>query len=253
MKLLVVRRSVQCAALGLLLLPVVWPHNPVWMGTYLSSQFFGVALTDPLAALEVMLATKTVIWPLFWSVFPLVIITTMLGRVFCGWICPLNTVFEFTGMLMKPYIRIMGNDWTPYWLLGTFLITAAVTRQPVFTILSPIGVASRAMAFGAGIEILSVIVLVLLEFYRQKFWCRMLCPVGAFYGLLGSWRLLHVAVNTVQCTQCGRCHAACSMGIDIGSSNQWDRLACTNCGDCVTACTRYAVYYTWNVKKRGEV
>ncbi|MGL5514715.1 MAG: 4Fe-4S binding protein, partial [Sporomusa sp.] len=75
MKIVIVRRIVQVMALALLMVPLVWPLNPVWFGTYLSSQLFGFALTDPLAALEVMLAGKMIWGPLIWSIIPLLIVT----------------------------------------------------------------------------------------------------------------------------------------------------------------------------------
>lgn len=67
MKVKVVRRTIQLLAFFLLFLPLVWPANLMWFGTYLSSQAVGMALTDPLAAIEVMLAGKLIWWPLIGS------------------------------------------------------------------------------------------------------------------------------------------------------------------------------------------
>ena len=91
------RRIIQLAALGLLFLPTLWPIHNIWIGSYLSSQIFDIALTDPLAALEVILAGKIIWAPLLWSLLPLLIVGMILGRIFCSWICPLANQRQPTG------------------------------------------------------------------------------------------------------------------------------------------------------------
>lgn len=249
------RRGSQLTAAGLLVLPVVWSANPVWLGTYLSSRFLGMALADPWAAVEVTAAGKTVWWPLLGATVPLVLAAALLGRVFCGWICPLNTVFELAACVKKPAVRSEPNTFQPYWLLAALLATAALAGFPVYTAVSPIGIVARALAFGAGIELAGVFVLVAADlWYERKGWCRRFCPAGAFYGLLSRWRVLRVGADEERCRHCGRCRAACSMGVDIGSGRPLDAMACINCGDCIDACPEQAVRYTWNAtgKERGE-
>lgn len=252
MKVKRVRRTVQLLALALLALPLVWPINPVWFGTYLSSQAAGIALTDPLAAAEVMLAGKMIWWPLIGSVLPLLLATLLLGRVFCSWICPVHTVFELAAMIKAPRTRGTGNGWRPYQVLVLFLLLALLTGLPLFAILSPIGILSRTIAFGVGFELLFVVVLIALEwFYDRKAWCRNLCPVGALYGLLGKWRLVTIGIDRSHCRNCHTCQNACTMQVQVGSTRPLDRLTCTNCGDCVNACAAKAVYFTWRNKQKG--
>lgn len=243
------RRIIQLTALGLLFLPIVWPHYNLWAGSYLSSQIFNIALTDPLTALEVMLAGKIIWVPLLWSLFPLLIVGMILGRVFCSWICPLNSLFEWLAVLKKPRERGGNNNLQPYWILIWLMPMAAITGLPLFTMVSPIGIYMRGLVFGVGLEIGLLAGLVAGElFYDKKFWCRRFCPVGALYGLLGRWRVLKIKVNAPRCTSCGRCREICTMGVKPGSEGLTDTLFCTNCGDCVDICTKKAVGYTWNLK-----
>ncbi|WP_371373077.1 4Fe-4S binding protein [Sporomusa aerivorans] len=246
------RKIVQILMFSLLLLPVVWPLNPVWIGTYLSSNVAGIALADPLAAVEVTLAGRHFGEPLFWSVIPLLMVTFVLGRVFCSWICPLNTALELAAMLKTPKVTDTRNGWLPYLILGVFLMAAVAASLPLFTILSPIGILSRAITVGAGMEFFLVITIVTLEWlYDRKAWCRKFCPAGALYGLLGKWRQLTVGIDPARCKNCHRCRHACTMRVNIGNCTALDHLTCTNCGDCVHACTEQAVYYTWRNKKKG--
>ncbi|EGO62743.1 ferredoxin-type protein, NapH/MauN family [Acetonema longum DSM 6540] len=246
------RRVVQLTAAGLMTAPGWWPDNPVWLGTYISSRFCGIALTDPLAALEVAIAGKAVVWPLLWSAVPLILAAAVLGRIFCGWICPLNTAFEIAGSFRRKPQRALAGNWQPYWLLGGFLTASALIGLPVFTLISPIGILSRTIAFGAGFEAVFVVFLVCLElWYSRKAWCKKVCPVGALYGLLSRFRRCRISLDTARCTRCGACYAACGMGVDIGSPGKLAVMNCSNCGDCIAACPEHAVSYQWIKRRKG--
>lgn len=253
MKWQIRRRMIQLAAVGLLFLPIVWPSRSIWLGSYLSSQIFDIALTDPLAALEVMLAGKIIWVPLLWSLLPLLMVGMILGRVFCSWICPLNTLFEWMTVIRKPGKRGEINNLQPYWLLAWLMPVAAITGLPLFTMASPIGIVMRGLVFGVGFEIVLLVGLVALElFYDTKFWCRRFCPVGALYGLLGRWRGLNINIDALQCTSCGNCRKICTMGVNPGSKGVTDTLFCTNCGECIDVCAAKAVGFTWNLKGGGK-
>ncbi len=70
-------------------------------GTLWSMQLFGVDLTDPLAAVEMLATSKHVHWPLIASIAIPVALALLLGKVFCSWICPGYVLFEITGKLRR--------------------------------------------------------------------------------------------------------------------------------------------------------
>ena len=55
---------------------------------------------DPLNGLGVLLATHTLYAGLLWGVLTIAL-TFVLGRFFCGWICPLGAAQQFAGYLGK--------------------------------------------------------------------------------------------------------------------------------------------------------
>ena len=55
---------------------------------------------DPLVALGTMLTTHTLYAGLLWAVGTLVL-TIVLGRFFCGWVCPFGTMHQFVGWVGK--------------------------------------------------------------------------------------------------------------------------------------------------------
>ncbi len=254
MQIMKLRKWIQIAAFVLMLIPVLWPINPVWLGSYISAQLAGVALTDPLAALEVSLAAKQIGWPLAWSVVPLLLSALLLGRIFCGWICPLNTLFELIYLIKSPRNSIVPNGWLPYRLLVVLLFVDWIMGVPLFTLLSPVGILNRGVAFGAGIELVVLLTIVAAEwFYRKKIWCRVICPAGALYGIVSRWRKLRIAAGTDGCEQCRCCADACTMNVKPGGTALLDQMACTNCGACIAACPRKKISFSWKKRqKRGS-
>ena len=69
----------------------------------------------------------------------------------------------------------------------------------------------RGLVFGMGLAWGIVAAVFLLDlFVGRRAWCGRLCPVGAFYGMLGEAAVLRVsAVRREQCDDCMDCFAIC--------------------------------------------
>ncbi|MDY6904495.1 MAG: 4Fe-4S binding protein [Thermodesulfobacteriota bacterium] len=81
---------------------------------------------DPLVAASVMLAAKTFIALLLPALF-IVLLTLVFGRAFCGWICPLGTLIDSAGHVIKPVKP------TPVkWRAGKYIILAVVLIAAAF-------------------------------------------------------------------------------------------------------------------------
>ena len=121
------------------------------MTEYRGSDRIGVAVNaffraDPLAALSTLLAVKE--WnPLLLPGFLLLLFSAILGRFFCGWICPLGTVLDLvSGRITKtaPIRWLKGN--AKYWLLLP-LLTASLLNINLAGLLDPIAILVRALTF----------------------------------------------------------------------------------------------------------
>ena len=60
--------------------------------------------------------------------------------------------------------------------------------------------------------ILVAVVVLSVLFYRP--FCKWVCPLGAFYGLMNKVSLLGVQVDQCKCVSCGKCAKACRMDVD---------------------------------------
>jgi polyferredoxin len=59
---------------------------------------------DPLAAVAAMLTSRQVI-AAFWPAAVVVALTVVVGRFFCGWVCPLGTLLDYFHRVLRPVTR----------------------------------------------------------------------------------------------------------------------------------------------------
>ncbi len=101
---------------------------------------------DPLVLFSYLLAAKSWTWLLLPAVL-MTLATILLGRFFCGWLCPLGTVLDlFTPKLRstKPLRWLAGN--LKYWLLAPIL-AASLFNLNLAGLLDPIAILLRGLTF----------------------------------------------------------------------------------------------------------
>lgn len=101
---------------------------------------------DPLVLFSYLLAAKSWSWLLFPAVL-MTVATLVLGRFFCGWICPLGTILDLvTSKIRKtaPIKALKGNF--KYWLLLP-LLSASLFNVNLSGLLDPIAILLRALTF----------------------------------------------------------------------------------------------------------
>ena len=84
---------------------------------------------------------------------------------------------------------------------------------------------------------------VALNQIAERFWCRYLCPLGGYLGLVSRLAIIRREV-TADCISCDRCSRICPTGtIDAENSYASDPVECTVCYDCATECPVDAIKF----------
>jgi ferredoxin-type protein NapH len=171
------------------------------------------------------------------------------GRVFCSWVCPVNLLTDLAFWLRGQLgLRSASSlpRYTRYLLLLATLVIAFVSGGIAWELVNPVSMFHRGIIFGTGLAWLILLAIFLYDLFISRHgWCGHLCPVGAFYSLLGTHSLLRVRADArAQCDDCMDCYLVCPeqqvlrpalKGADtspvINSPN------CTNCGRCIDVCS----------------
>ncbi len=224
-------------------------------GTFWSARVAGYSISDPLAGLEAIAGSRAFYVPLLWSLLLPVALSVVLGRFFCGWICPMNTLLEIVdrGRKLLRFLELRSRDihfskHTKYFVLAFSLGFVALSGVPFLAMIYPPAVISREVhlyIFGVGIGLGTYVILAICFFelfVSRRWWCRYICPGGAVYSLLGRGRLLRIQRDDEKCVQCGECVRVCQfdlrpMLVDLTG------MECTNCASCIRACDSDALTY----------
>ncbi len=227
-------------------------------GSVWAMDIMGFKITDPLALLESTTIALYLYVPLLLSVLLPVILTIILGRIYCGWICPMNLVLEVNDKLRNLLKKIKYNTRdvkfsrnTKYAVLIVGLIAAYFAGMPLLSLIYPPAVMSREIFYkvyngmwGNGIIILGAICFFELILSR-RWWCRYICPGGAVYVALSPFRRLKILRDDHLCDQCGDCVPICPY--DLKPMTRELTLECDQCGQCISVCKPGALKYTFKI------
>ncbi|MBT3093605.1 MAG: quinol dehydrogenase ferredoxin subunit NapH [Candidatus Thiodiazotropha endolucinida] len=251
-KFLILRRLSQ---LGILALFLTGPWLGIWIvkGNLASNLTLDVLpLTDPYVLLQ---ASLSGVVPETAAIIGVVIVLVFYflvgGRVYCSWVCPVNMVTDLAAWLRRKLgIRTTSqlSRSTRYWMLAlTLILPLVVTGGIIWELVNPVSMMFRGIVFGMGAAWIMVLGIFLFDLIVAKDgWCGHICPVGAFYNLVGSKSLLRVnALERQACNDCMECYVVCPEPQVIKPALKGEKKGlspvilssdCTNCGRCIDIC-----------------
>ena len=230
-------------------------HFDFVQGWYQSLGVGNLWFVSPLEGLESILVSKTIYLPLLVGMLFPVVIAFFLGRVFCGWICPINFLCELEARFLrllgfrKRKDRLLFPKRTLWFTLVGDIALAMILGAPLFVFLSPPGLVGREIMMVVffhtlAIEGVVIIFVLLLNLLTRRFFCRYFCPLGGLLAFLGMRRRLRVVRTAENCTDCGLCEKACPLGLSP-SKGESEGSYCWNCGDCIDNCRFEALSFRW--------
>ena len=190
-----------------------------------------------LALFTVLIATGRVqIWV---GLFLLgVVLSFFLGRIYCGWLCPINTVMNAVtavkkklGIKKQSIPKVLTGSWIRYLVLVLFIAAFA------FSMITSKTIPALPILFAMGV--------ILTFFFPEELWHRYICPYGTILSLPSKAAKLNMTINQEKCNSCGICKKVCqadSIQI-IDKAYSIKNNNCLVCLDCATSCPQEAISY----------
>jgi MauM/NapG family ferredoxin protein len=259
---------------------------------------------DPLVWLTSLISGHRLIEGYWWAL-GVIVLTLLLGRVFCSFICPFGTIHHavsWTHPALKGDRMVRANQKSPAHRIKYFVLIAVLAggvlglnlagfmdpiallfRSLALAIFPAIGVGLKsifdAMArsdlkflnylsyggetlvsplFGYGYPAyktawligLLFLIIVFLNRIKPRFWCRILCPLGALLGLFSRFCFLKLEKDDEKCTQCKVCSKVCSGAASPMAGDPWENAECLFCFNCFRQCPERALAFRFSWSPR---
>lgn len=168
------------------------------------------------------------------------LLSTFMGRFYCGYICPINTAMEVIDDKARKNKRkrMKSPDWMKspvirglilILFLGTmFIVFKTGKKLPVLPILFALGV-------------------LLTLFFEPSLWHKYLCPFGTLLSVFSRKNKKGYKVDEESCIQCGQCVRVCPADAISWENKKENPIIekkdCLVCGQCEKICPKDAIEY----------
>jgi len=176
------------------------------------------------------------------------VLSLLLGPVFCGWVCPLGTVQEWIGKLGRRWFgNKLYNQFIPtkldralrylrYGVLAWVLYVTFTSASLVFQKVDPY---FALFNFWTGeVTITALLILesiLLLSLLVERPWCKYACPFGALLGVSNLFRLFTIRRDAGSCKYKGdACSTVCPMNIPVSERSVIRDHQCITCMECTS-------------------
>jgi len=165
------------------------------------------------------------------------LLSPIIGRFYCGWICPINTIFKLINFIYKKLgikrfktPKFLSSEIVRYILLFAFIALFVITklfRVKLNVLLYVIGIAT-----------------LITLFFNEEFWHKKLCPYGTLLNFGGRLSLLKLKIDENKCIGCGLCQNVCPTNTIITLDNNKRKIIskeCLLCFKCQNVCPVEAI------------
>ncbi|MEW6239032.1 MAG: 4Fe-4S binding protein [Candidatus Omnitrophota bacterium] len=173
----------------------------------------------------------------------------MLGWNAVGWVDPFSFLYRSIATSIYPALNWLAAGLFA-WLYqadpGVGPIRATVISEPIYDLLrNRTGLVTDVQPYFWGSMLIGVlfIIVVLLNLYRARFWCRYICPLGALLGVAGKNPAFRLKKDEELCNGCNICVADCQGGAEPHKMGGWKPSECFYCWNCKPSCPSNAISF----------
>jgi len=252
-----------------------------WKGNWVAVQFLPSlihAMTGYAAALGTMIV--------------LILLTFLLGRIYCSAICPLGILQDLTLRIIRRFKRMKFRYRAPSLMRYGVLVTVGLTLPftlGVLNLIEPysqfgriathlvkpaviqlnnalaglfdwfgsyaiVPVSSSSPRWGTvGITVIFWSVLIILVIRRGRIFCNTVCPAGTVLSFISRSSRFRIRIDPERCNGCGRCGGNCKTECIDSKIRSVDASRCIVCCNCMNECPAGAISYRFSGLKQRRL
>jgi len=178
-----------------------------------------------------------------------ILIAILFRRSFCGNICALGALQELFDKIGKillkkryhiPKIIDRPARYLKYALLIAIIILSIVFGKLIIRPYDPWATYHHIISADLFSEFLFGFIILLISIigsvFYNRFFCKYLCPMGAFLGIINKIGIFRIKRNEKTCINCMACDKACPVNINIQKKSEITSSECLSCNECVNVC-----------------
>ena len=183
---------------------------------------------------------KVVLWlALFGAIL---VIALIFGRIYCGYVCPMNTLMIPIEWLSKK-LKLQTAD-APKWLKNGYFTWITLGISIAVMLLS-----KRLLHIDLPILPFWLVMSILITLrYKPAVFHNLICPFGALQRSFGRFARLSEKVDKDACVGCKLCEKACPSNAIVVSSEDKKAVIntalCHQCIKCQQVCPKDAIHYS---------
>lgn len=177
----------------------------------------------------------------------LFLLTFLFGRFYCSTLCPLGILQEFLMFAFRRKNSLKKN--LPYKYFIAALVLGFLIGGTAFLVrlIDPYTLFGSAMS--GALYGLVVLLIAVLVWFKGRWFCSNLCPVGTLLGLISKFAVNKIYIDADKCVSCGACASKCPTGSIDYKQKTVDNETCVKCLNCLGKCPKSAISFGMHKNK----
>ncbi|OPJ62966.1 4Fe-4S binding protein [Clostridium chromiireducens] len=182
----------------------------------------------------------------------IMLLTIVLGRWFCGWICAFGAYNDLIYFISRKVFKIKFRvdekvdyvlKYVKYivlvfiiaisWTMGSSILEST-SPWDAFGQITDISTIFSSLLIG----LIFLILITIGSAFIERFFCRYLCPLGAIFSITSKIGIVKINKPKADCGKCRACTMNCSMGLPLYNVDCVKGGDCINCLKCTEVCYR---------------
>ncbi len=176
--------------------------------------------------------------------FILIFILSMLfiGTNITGWFDPFSILTRSFSTTISPIIDYNIENTLKEGANDKGIISKGL--KPIYTFAKKEIIKKEQRVFPGSFLIGFMFFLIIISnFYKRRFYCNYICPLGAMYGLFAKFSIFNLKVNS-DCIKCNACSSNCTY--DGNPYKDYSKSECIVCLNCITDCKPEVIKTSFN-------